>query len=79
VPDGSSARLHRGLAGGYDTLVGENGLLLSGGERPRLAIARAVLRDAAIVVLDEPTANLDANTERKLMLSPEPFLTAARC
>ncbi len=63
------------LPAGYDTLVGENGLLLSGGERQRLAIARVILKNAPIVMLDEPTANLDAETERNLMLSLEPFLT----
>lgn len=62
------------LPQGYQTLVGENGLLLSGGERQRLAIARAILADAPIVILDEATANLDALTEQRLMESLEPFL-----
>jgi ATP-binding cassette, subfamily C, bacterial CydD len=48
------------LASGYDTLVGDGGRPLSAGERRRIALARAFLRDAPLVVLDEPTADLDA-------------------
>ena len=55
------------LPQGYDTRIGEDGIRLSGGERRRLAIARAVIRDAPILVLDEATADLDAVTERRLM------------
>ncbi|UCF14437.1 MAG: ABC transporter ATP-binding protein [Phycisphaerales bacterium] len=55
------------LAEGYDTLVGERGATLSGGEKQRLAIARALLKDAAVLILDEPTSALDARTERQLM------------
>jgi thiol reductant ABC exporter CydC subunit len=62
------------LPDGYDTLVGEDGLKLSGGERQRLAIARVVLKDAPILILDEATANLDALTERKLLDALEPFM-----
>ena len=59
---------------GYDTVVGEEGLLLSGGERRRLAIARAVLKDAPIVVLDEATADLDSTTEAALWSAMDPWL-----
>ena len=62
------------LPGGYDTRIGEDGIRLSGGERRRLAIARAVIRDAPILILDEATADLDAVTERRLMTVLGPFL-----
>ena len=48
---------------GYDTGIGENGNALSGGERQRLSIARAILRDAPILLLDEATASLDIENE----------------
>ena len=56
-----------GLPDGIDTLVGEEGRRLSGGQRQRLVLARALLRDAPVLVLDEPTAHLDAATAEALM------------
>jgi ATP-binding cassette subfamily C protein CydCD len=57
------------LPNGYDTLIGEHGAHLSVGERQRLGIARLVIKDAPIWILDEPTANLDALTERQVLSS----------
>jgi ATP-binding cassette, subfamily C, bacterial CydC len=56
-----------GLPDGLDTLVGEEGRELSGGERQRLVIARALLADASVLVLDEPTAHLDPPTAKRLL------------
>ena len=63
------ARLDRFVASlpeGYDTLLGEGGGLVSGGEARRIAIARALLQDAPVLVLDEPTEGLDTRTAREL-------------
>jgi ATP-binding cassette subfamily B protein len=57
------------LPDGYDTLVGERGMRLSGGERQRLSLARAFLKDAPILILDEPTSSVDMKTESAIMVA----------
>ncbi len=79
VPDASEAQVQEAarvaaahefiseLPHGYDTMLGERGTKLSSGQRQRISIARAILKDAPILVLDEPTAALDAETELAVM------------
>ena len=74
-----------GLPEGLQTKVGERGLRLSGGERQRIGLARAFLKDAPILILDEPTSSVDLRTERvilgamkKLMEGRTTFLIAHR-
>lgn len=59
------------IPGGYDGAVGERGLTLSGGQRQCIALARAMLCDTPVVILDEPSSSLDAATEQRLMLALE--------
>ena len=73
------------LPDGYDTLIGERGQRLSGGQRQRLAIARALLKNSPILILDEATSSLDAESEllvqdalAKLMLNRTAFVVAHR-
>jgi ATP-binding cassette subfamily B protein len=62
------------LPDGYDTLVGERGYRLSGGEKQRLAIARVILKDPRILVLDEATSHLDSQSEALIQAALEPLL-----
>lgn len=70
VSAAQAANVHEflmGLPEGYETRVGERGMRLSGGERQRIALARAFLKDAPILILDEPTSSVDIQTERSIM------------
>lgn len=74
VAAAKAARCHDfiiALPDGYDTVIGEGGATISGGERQRLSIARAMLKDAPIVILDEATANVDPENEAELQAAIE--------
>ena len=69
VAAAKAARCHdfiTALPDGYDTIIGESGATISGGERQRISIARALLKDAPIVLLDEATASLDVENETRV-------------
>jgi ATP-binding cassette subfamily B protein len=67
------------LPHGYQTEVGERGLLLSGGERQRISIARAFLQDAPILILDEPTSALDVGTEIEILQTLQTLIAGRTC
>jgi ATP-binding cassette subfamily B protein len=67
------------LPRGYDTIVGERGMSLSGGERQRTSLARAFLKDAPILILDEPTSSVDVTTEASIIEAIDRLLQGRTC
>ena len=62
------------MENGYDTLLGERGSNLSGGQRQRMAIARSILMDTPIIILDDSTSSVDANTEKLIRKATESLI-----
>jgi len=69
----------RKLPAGMDTVIGEGGIKLSGGQMQRLAIARALLKNAPVLILDEATSSLDTETERRIQLALENLTQGRTC
>jgi subfamily B ATP-binding cassette protein MsbA len=69
----------RKLPAGMDTVIGEGGIKLSGGQMQRLAIARALLKDAPVLILDEATSSLDTESERRIQSALENLTQGRTC
>jgi len=67
------------LPEGYDTLIGERGVTLSGGQRQRIAIARAIIRDTPILIMDEPSSGLDAASEKQVFEALDRLMEHKTC
>lgn len=67
------------LPEGYDTMIGERGVTLSGGQRQRIAIARAIIRDTPILIMDEPSSGLDAASEKQVFEALDRLMEGKTC